>query len=235
MSGSPKRVFALLSALLLSVLAAGCAGPPDLDNLASLVDFSLAPAADAAASPITTQGTRRPGYGMPTWGAPVVVVAAESDIEEEGPYLLDAGDRLRIFVYGQPNLSRIYVVDQQGRIAVPLIGDVEARGRTTRQLTSLIARRLGTQFVKDPQVTVDIAQNRPFFILGEVRNAGQYPFVSGLTVQSAVAIAGGYADRANERHVRITRRHNGLVEKMDVPPDYPVRPGDEVYVYERWF
>jgi polysaccharide export outer membrane protein len=162
-------------------------------------------------------------------------VDAEPGFDEGGPYTLGPGDRLRIFVYGQPNLSRLYVVDQQGRIAVPLIGEVEARGRTTRQLTSLISRKLATQFVKDPQVTVDIAQNRPFFILGEVRSAGQYPYVSGLTVQSAVAIAGGYADRANERLVRITRRHNGLVEKMDVPPDYIVRPGDEIYVYERWF
>ncbi|MDX2204275.1 MAG: polysaccharide biosynthesis/export family protein [Hyphomicrobiaceae bacterium] len=230
MFGSLMRGAALLGTLALSVLAAGCAGPADLDGLAALVP-DLAPAAETGG--LTTQGTRA-SYVMPPWGAPVVVVDAEMG-DEEGPYVLDAGDRLRIFVYGQPNLSRIYVVDQQGRIAVPLIGEVQARGRTTRQLTSLIARRLGSQFVKDPQVTVDIAQSRPFFILGEVRNAGQYPFVSGLTVQSAVAVAGGYADRADERRVRITRRQNGLVEKMDVPPDYLVRPGDEIYVYERWF
>ena len=98
-----------------------------------------------------------------------------------------------------------------------------------------IAARLGAQYVKEPQVTVDIAQNRPFFILGEVRNAGQYPYVSGMTVQEAVAIAGGYGDRASERRVQITRRHvGGIIEKMDVPPDYVVHPGDTIYVYERW-
>ena len=174
---------------------------------------------------------------LPPWGDPDIVVHANFEVEQKEPaYTLDAGDRLRVFVYAQPNLSRIYIVDQEGRIAVPLIGDVQARGRTTRQLAKHIAQRLGTQFVKDPQVTVDIAQARPFFILGEVRSAGQYPFVSGITVQSAVAIAGGYADRANERKVQITRRHRGgIVEKMDVPPDYLVRPGDEIYVYERWF
>lgn len=170
----------------------------------------------------------------PRWGETTVVVGASDGFEEDGPYRLDSGDRLRIFVYAQPNLSRIYTVDQEGRVAVPLIGDVPARGRTTRQLARLIASRLGTQFVRDPQVTVDIAQNRPFFILGEVRNAGQYPYVSGMTVQSAVAIAGGYADRANERRVQITRRHSGIIEKMDVPPDYVVKPGDTLYVYERW-
>jgi polysaccharide export outer membrane protein len=155
--------------------------------------------------------------------------------EGEGPYLLDSGDKLRIFVYGHPNLSRLYTVDQQGMVSVPLIGDVPARGRTTRSLARAIAARLGAQYVRDPQVTVDISQNRPFFILGEVRNAGQYPFVSGITVQSAVAIAGGYGDRADERRVRITRRYaNGIIEKMDVPPDYVVQPGDTIYVYERW-
>ena len=120
-------------------------------------------------------------------------------------------------------------------VSVPLIGDVPARGRTSRGLGRAIAARLGAQYVKEPQVTVDIAQNRPFFILGEVRNAGQYPYVSGMTVQEAVAIAGGYGDRASERRVQITRRFNGIIEKMDVPPDYVVQPGDTLYVYERWF
>jgi polysaccharide export outer membrane protein len=126
-------------------------------------------------------------------------------------------------------------VDQIGNIAVPLIGSVRARARTTTELERAIRARLGRDFVRDPQVTVDVAQNRPFFILGEVRNAGQYPFVSGMTVQAAVAIAGGYADRADERRIQITRRHGGgIIEKMDVPPDYVVQPGDTIYVYERW-
>lgn len=172
------------------------------------------------------------------WGMTTVVMAASGPPQmvdtEDGPYLLDTGDKLRIFVYGHPNLSRLYTVDQQGMVSVPLIGDVPARGRTSRHLGRAIAARLGAQYVKEPQVTVDIAQNRPFFILGEVRNAGQFPYVSGMTVQEAVAIAGGYGDRASERRVQITRRYNGIIEKMDVPPDYVVQPGDTIYVYERW-
>ena len=165
---------------------------------------------------------------MPPLGPPQMVDAAE------GPYLLDTGDKLRIFIYGHPNLSRLYTVDHQGMVSVPLIGDVPARGRTSKSLARAIAARLGAQYVKEPQVTADIAQNRPFFILGEVRNAGQYPYVSGMTVQEAVAIGGGYGDRASERRVQITRRYNGIIEKMDVPPDYVVQPGDTIYVYERW-
>ena len=135
----------------------------------------------------------------------------------------------------QPNLSRLYIVDHDGRITVPLIGAVKARGQTTSALESLIRSRLGSQFVKDPQVTVDVQQNRPFFILGEVRSAGQYPYVSGMTVETAVAIAGGYSERANERRVKITRRIDGLVEVLEAPSDYVVQPGDTVYVYERFF
>ena len=169
------------------------------------------------------------------WEQTIVVAAAQVDEEGDGPYRLDSGDKLRVFVYGHPNLSRLYTVDQQGMVAVPLIGDVPARGRSTRSLGRAIAGRLGSQYVKDPQVTVDIAQNRPFFILGEVRNAGQYPYVSGITAKAAVAIAGGFADRADERHIQITRRRfDGIIEKMDVPPDYVVQPGDTLYVYERW-
>jgi polysaccharide export outer membrane protein len=213
------RRVAIAGVVACSALNAGCAG---LENpftpVAVMVD-SVAP------TPVAHVGAE-----MPPWGPAVVAIE-----EEGGPYKLDAGDKLRVFVYGQPNLSRLYQVDSEGRIFVPLIGEVGVRGSTTKGVARTITRRLGTQFVKDPQVTVDIAQYRPFFILGEVRNAGQYPFVSGLTVQAAVAIAGGYADRANERAVRITRKHDGLIEKMDVPPDYVVRPGDEIYVYERWF
>lgn len=153
----------------------------------------------------------------------------------EGPYLLDTGDRLRVFVYGQPNLSRAYIVDQEGKITVPLIGTVEARGQTTRGLEQTIRRRLGTEFVRDPQVTVDILQNRPFFIYGEVRTGGQYPYVSGMTVETAIAIAGGFSERASTRSYRITRRVNGFVDEIDAPGDFTLQPGDTVYVRERFF
>lgn len=155
--------------------------------------------------------------------------------ESDGPYLLDTADRLRIFVYGQPSLSRQYTVDHAGRISVPLIGEITARGKTTTELQRTIRARLGSEFVKDPQVTVDIQQNRPFFIYGEVRNAGQFPYVSGMTVETAIAIAGGFTDRASERKYRITRRVNGFAEQVEAPGDYVVKPGDTVYVFERFF
>ena len=179
------------------------------------------------------------GVALHAWSDPTVVPVAlqgpQAVADTDGPYLLDSGDRLRIFVYGQPNLSRLYVVDHGGWVTVPLIGAVKARGRTTADLEHSIRAKLGTQYVKDPQVTVDIQQNRPFFILGEVKTAGQYPYVSGMTIKTAGAIAGGFSERANERKAQITRRINGLVERLDVPDDYVVQAGDTVYVYERFF
>lgn len=165
---------------------------------------------------------------------PVSLRGPKAVADSDGPYLLDSGDRLRVFVYGQPNLSRLYTVDHGGAISVPLIGRVPARGLTTYALESRIKAKLGAKYVKDPEVTIDVAQARPFFILGEVRNAGQYPYVSGMTVRSAVAIAGGYSERANQRKIQISRRINGLVETLEVPDDYVVQPGDTLLVYERF-
>ena len=208
-----------------------------------------APAPVASGYPVPvapTEADRRPSSSEATiaaqqvaWGEPtappVEVMGPRAVAETDGPYLLDTGDRLRIFVYGQPNLSRLYVVDHDGKIAVPLIGEISARGKTTSELHSVIRSRLGAEFVKDPQVTVDIQQNRPFFILGEVKTAGQYAYVSGMTVETAIAIAGGYTERASDRKYRITRRINGYVEQIEAPGDYVVKPGDTVYVFERFF
>jgi polysaccharide export outer membrane protein len=151
------------------------------------------------------------------------------------PYTLDTGDRLRVFVYGQPNLSRLYTVDQSGNISVPLIGNIRARGLSTAGLEGAIRGRLAQGLVREPQVTVDVQQNRPFFILGEVRTPGAYPYVTGMTVEMAVAIAGGFGERANERKARLTRRSGTYSDVIDVPPDTELEPGDTIYVYERLF
>jgi len=150
-------------------------------------------------------------------------------------YRLDSGDRLRIVVFGQENLSRDYAVDGGGYISMPLIGGIQSRGSTTFELEDRIAARLRTKYVKDPKVTVEIQNYRPFFILGEVRRPGQFPFVYGMTIRTAVAIAGGYSERARERKVKLTRRINGRDITTKVPDNTPVRPGDTIYVTERIF
>jgi polysaccharide biosynthesis/export protein len=150
-------------------------------------------------------------------------------------YPLDSGDRVRVTVFGQDNLSRVYPVDGSGHISLPLIGPVLARGCTTVELANTIKERLQRQYIKDPKVTVEVDAYRPFFILGEVRRPGQFPYVNGMTVETAVAIAEGYTERANQRMVRITRKTGPVMNTTRVPTDYPVMPGDTIYVLERFF
>jgi polysaccharide biosynthesis/export protein len=151
------------------------------------------------------------------------------------PYTLDSGDRVRVFVYGQPNLSHIYPVDAAGAIAVPLIGSVNARGLTTVGLGQNIAARLGGSFVKDPQVAVELALARPFYILGEVRSPGPYAFEPGLTLEAAVAVAGGFSPRASQRGARLTRRVHGVPNEIRAAMNEAIRPGDTITIEERWF
>lgn len=150
-------------------------------------------------------------------------------------YALATGDRLRVIVFGQDNLSNIYAVDSQGRISMPLIGSIEVIGRATHDVERVIESRLRQGFLREPKVSVEIDAYRPFFILGEVAASGQYPFVNGMTVQTAVAIAGGYSPRGDRWVARISRFVNGELVTANVPPTEPVMPGDTITILERWF
>ncbi len=150
-------------------------------------------------------------------------------------YTLAAGDKLRIIVFGQDNLSNIYAVDGAGRVAMPLIGTVPVGGTTTLQAARAIEQKLANGFVREPHVTVEVDAYRPFYILGEVTTSGQYPYVNGMTVETAVAIAAGFGPRAARDYAILTRGgEKGLVNGV-VPMDYPVRPGDTIVIKERFF
>ncbi|WEX11594.1 polysaccharide biosynthesis/export family protein [Chelativorans sp. AA-79] len=151
------------------------------------------------------------------------------------PYILDAGDRLRITVFDQPNLTNTYGVDQAGYISFPLIGSVPARGHTAKQVEQTIARKLREGYLRDPSVTAEIDRYRPIFIMGEVGAPGQYSYVPGMTVQKAIAAAGGFTPRAYQGTADITREINGRVLTGRVTTSDPLLPGDTVYVRERLF
>jgi polysaccharide export outer membrane protein len=151
------------------------------------------------------------------------------------PYHLDAGDKLRVVVYGQEGLTNTYAISAGGTITMPLIGAVPARGRTPQGLASDIAARLRNGFIREPSVAVEIESYRPFFILGEVQAPGQYPYVPNMTAESAIAIAGGFSPRAKKDRVTITHTDAGGTQRLIVPPGTPIRPGDTVLVGERWF
>lgn len=150
-------------------------------------------------------------------------------------YTLDTGDRLRVIVYSQRTLSRVYTVDDSGHISVPLVGQIKARGATTKQVENRITSYLKKNYLRDPKVSVEVATYRPFFVLGEVRQAGQFPYVVGMTAETAAAIAGGYTARADERKIRVSRVYKGRRYTLLVSKNFPIFPGDTVYVRERLF
>ena len=151
------------------------------------------------------------------------------------PYRLDSGDRLRINVFEQAGLSGTYTVDQAGYVAFPLIGTVASRGRTLPELEGMIAAKLKQGYLRDPDVTIEVDRYRSVFIMGEVGQAGQYAYVPGMTVQNAIAVAGGFSPRANQSNADITRKINGRIITGRVPITDAVLAGDTIYVRERLF
>ncbi len=169
----------------------------------------------------------------PQAGGAAPPVAVETSTE---PYKLDSGDRVRIDVFGQTDMSGEQTVDGSGMIAVPLLGQVDARGLTLEQLKGRIARQLeNANLLVNPQVTVRVVGFRPFFILGEIRAPGQFAYVEGMTVLTAVAIAGGFTYRADGNSFMITRKQGEQMIETPAQRNTPVQPGDVIFVRERFF
>lgn len=150
-------------------------------------------------------------------------------------YRLGADDRVRITVYGEPTLSGEYAVNTEGQISFPLVGMVKAGGLTLSELTTQLTAALGKGYFKDPHLVVDMVAYRPIYVLGEVNKAGQYPYVAGMTVLGAVASAGGFTYRANQKTVMI--RHNGRPSEVltSLTANLIVYPGDTIRIRERHF
>ncbi|HZO46564.1 MAG TPA: polysaccharide biosynthesis/export family protein [Xanthobacteraceae bacterium] len=260
------RVSRLIPILMVALTAAGCmhtsvpgstaaprdAMPPNLDSIA--YERRGAPsAAYAQAQPQQAQPqqaepqeaqaadapqvqSRRNARSQP--GAAVIQANAIPVVASPAPsYGLDTGDKLRIVVFGQEGLSNSYFVDAAGQVTIPLIGAVSARGLTTQQLARAVAAKLRAGFIREPHVAIEVETYRPFFILGEVTQPGQYPYVPNMTVETAVAIAGGFTPRAYRYDVKIDRQTAGATVRgrSSVPLLTQVQPGDTIVIKERWF
>ena len=254
----------LVPILLVALTAAGCmhtsvpdsstaaprealAVPPDLDSLAyerrgapstayAQAQPQEAPPQDAQAAELPQVQSRRYARAQPV--ATVIQANAIPVVAPPAPsYGLDTGDKLRIVVFGQEGLSNSYFVDAAGQVTIPLIGAVSARGLTTQQLARAVAAKLRAGFIREPHVAIEIETYRPFFILGEVTQPGQYPYVPNMTVETAVAIAGGFTPRAYRYDVKIDRQTAGATVRgrSSVPLLTQVQPGDTIVIKERWF
>ena len=156
-------------------------------------------------------------------------------VDTKGPYQLDTGDTVRVTVYGEADLSNTYRIDDGGAIAFPLVGPVQVRGVTTQVAASRLAAALANGYMRNPDVAVEVAEYRPFFIQGEITNAGQFQYVYGMTVRSAVSTSGGFTDTADRGRALVYRRQGNEMIKSSVDLDFPIYPGDTIVILERWF
>jgi polysaccharide export outer membrane protein len=151
-------------------------------------------------------------------------------------YRLSAGDRLRITTFNEPNLTGEFAVTGDGNLSFPLIGNVPVSGKSISEVQALLTSRLAGRYLNDPRITAEVTNYRPFYVLGEVGRPGQYPFAVGLSLPQAIAIAGGYSYRANQKVLFVKRGDNPAEQRVDVTKNTVyVRPGDVIRVGERYF
>jgi polysaccharide export outer membrane protein len=154
----------------------------------------------------------------------------------QSAYQLAPGDKVKITVFNEPDLSGEFQVNDSGHVALPLAGEVPAVDKTIPEFKAEVAKILRGRFVKNPRVAIEVTNYRPFNVIGEVRNAGQYSYRPGLTVQDAVAMAGGYTYRANTRTLYVRRVNAGGEDTIQTDGDRAlVLPGDNIRVPERYF
>lgn len=179
------------------------------------------------------------GGGSSSPPAPIPVPPAGGDAAAASlatsSYRLGSGDRIRLSVFRDDTLSGEFALDGAGNFAMPLIGEVQASGLTTRELEARIREKLVAEdLLRDPQVSIEVLNYRPFYILGEVRGPGSYAYVNGMTVLNAVALAGGFSYRAKQDDF-LLQRGGSNVQGAEVTGDTPLLPGDIVTVQERFF
>lgn len=167
--------------------------------------------------------------------AGALLLPGGADAAAAGGYRLGPQDEIVMTVFGQEDLSGTFLVDGEGRVALPLVGDVEIGGMTIRQAETAVADTLRPDYLRNPRVSIQVTNYRPFYILGEVKEPGSYPYVDGMTVVQAVALAGGYTYRARQDDVMIVRGAAHARIKEEARQQTRVLPGDIIEVPERFF
>ena len=154
---------------------------------------------------------------------------------DQASYKLGPGDRLRVITFGEKDLTGDFVVNEIGRVSLPLVGDVQAGGLTLDGFSKEVTMALGNGYLKSPRVSIEVLNYRPFYILGEIAKPGEYPFISGLTVTNAVATAGGFTYRANIHRVFVRGQRESREHPVGLTGTTLVHPGDTLRIPERLF
>lgn len=204
-----------------------------LKRLCSLVFLAAvlcAPSDSFAAQPrIITPATSSVEPSLPTQALPSAPTVASGD------YVLGTGDKIKLTVYGETDLSGEYEVSSTGVISLPLIGTIPAAKHTIHDFEQAVTSKLSEGYLRDPRVSAQVVNYRPFFILGEVSKPGSYPYVNGMTIINAVALAGGYTYRADKTEITITRANDPEKKDVQTKEEERVMPGDVIRVPERFF
>jgi polysaccharide export outer membrane protein len=208
----------LVLVALVAMFAAATVMPPAMAQEAGLPGPSvLRPATSAVTAPVM----------------PVPSSTGGTVIDDN--YRLGTGDKVKITVYGEEDLSGEFSVDGSGQVQLPLVGQVRAAGLSLREFAAEVREALGSKYLRDPKVSAQIVNYRPFYIIGEVNKPGEFPYENGLSVLGAVALAGGFTYRADESAVYI--RRNGSSQEQEFPTSASTRvyPGDIIRIGERLF
>jgi polysaccharide export outer membrane protein len=148
---------------------------------------------------------------------------------------LQPGEKIKVTVFGEDRLSGEYEIDPAGNVSLPLAGTIKAAGLSQREFELALTKKFQGEYLRDPKVTVEVSNFRPFYILGEVAKPGEYPFKGGLNVLSAIALAGGSSYRASRSSVMIQHAGESGFREYPLSPTIPILPGDLVRVPERYF
>ena len=218
--------------LLLALLATTTAHATDFSEGLTGLSADAAAAADPARSEWEKRNAAAAEAAAKGIATPAAVVP-DAIQATSSAYTLGAGDKVKITVYGEEDLTGEFEIDGTGRLSFPLIGEIPAGGKSARDVEKLIADKLNTGYIVSPRVNVEILNFRPFFILGEVNKPGSYPYVNDMSVISAVALAGGYTARAKTGTVYL--KTAGTTEETTVTEDAKIQPGDVIRVDERFF
>lgn len=223
---SPRGTFyASAIACALAFVVGGCSGGGVSIPTVAAVTPSGSGFASEVAVPTSASGA--------TSALPVVASGAAEPASSA--LNLQAGDKVKVTVFGEDKISGEYELDPNGFVSLPLAGTVKAAGSSKVELEQLLTQKLRSNYLKDPKVTVDVVSFRPIYVLGEVQKPGEYPFKSGLNVMSAIAVAGGSTYRASNSRVLIQRFGEKSLKEYQLDPGVQVMPGDVVRLPERYF
>ena len=196
----------------------------------ALLTAATAAALLAGAAPASAQQAASAARSTP-------VASASAAAGPGDEYALSAGDKLHVIIFGEETLTGDYVITSAGNLTFPLVGNLPASGKTVEQLQTVLARSLADGYINNPRVSIQVVSFRPFYILGEVNHPGEFPVSTGLTLEQAVAAAGGYTYRANTRRAFLKRANDTSERLLDLRKgDQPIiHAGDTIRIGERHF